>query len=111
MKKVFEFILMVIIFYGVYTAFSHAAPVVIENPKDIWVGVVALLASAALLLLYSSLVGSEVKQKMKKDLHKLQTQIVEKEALITEKEEQVKKAQSFKEDLIKEAEASVFIEK
>jgi len=106
MKKSFEFILVLIIFYGVYSAFEKAIPVLFNNPKDIWIIVSALIVSALILVLYSFLIGSEIKLKMKKDIDELKSEIKNKNARIIEKDEEVKKAQSFKEDLIIEAEQS-----
>ncbi len=110
MRKAFEFILVLIIFYGVYSAFDRAAPVVFENPKGIWVILVSLVLAALILVLYSFVIGGEVKRKMKKNIDVLKSEIKEKESVILEKEQEVKKAQSFKEDMIKEAEESQSVE-
>ena len=99
MKKTFEFFLVLIIFYGVYSAFDSAAPVLFENPNGFWVIIVSLVVAALILVLYSFIISSEVQLKMKKNIDELKSEI-------KQKEQEVKKAKSFKEDLIAKAEQS-----
>ncbi len=103
MKKTFEFILIIIIFYGIYSLFGGAASYLFKNPKSIWVIITALIISILLLVLYKYSISSEVKQKMKKDIDTLKIAIKDKEI-------EVKKAQTFKEDLITEAESTETVE-
>ena len=110
MKKIFEFNLILIIFYGVYSAFEKAAPVLFDNPETIWVIFSALIVAALIVAFYSFIISSEIRAKAKKDITHLKTEIKEKETLIAEKEDEVKAAQTFKEDLIKEAEQSDILE-
>ena len=100
MKKTFEFVLIIIIFYGIYSLFDGAASYLFKNPKNIWVIITALVVSAFLLFMYKLLISSEVKGTMKKHIDTLKTEI-------EKKEDEIKKAKSFKEDLIKEAEESI----
>lgn len=102
MRKTFEFFLVLIIFYGVYAAFDRAAPVVFDNPKTIWIILASLVVAALVLVLYNFIIGSELKSKMKKNISDLKSEI-------KQKDEAVKKAQTFKEDLINEAEDSELV--
>ena len=103
MKKVFEFILILLIFYGVYDLFAKIAARFFEAMDPAFVILISFLVSATLLFIYRFLLTHEVKNKMKgrvQELHKA----------LKEKDEAVKKAQSFKEALIKEAEESSPVE-
>ena len=106
MKKIFEFNLVLIIFYGVYSAFEKAAPVLFDNPETIWVIFSALVVAALILAFYSFIISSEVRAKAKKDINILKTEIKEKETIIAKKEDEVVAAQTFKETFIDEAENS-----
>lgn len=99
MKKTFEFFLVLIIFYGMYSIFDGAARYLFENPKGILVILISLIFSALILFIYRLVVSSDVKNKMTKDIDNLKIEI-------KQKDEEVKKAQTFKEDLIAEAENS-----
>ena len=103
MKKVFEFILVVIIFYGVYELFTKAAAYFFPNLDLALVILISLLFSATLLALYRFMLTHEVKTKMKGEVHALHK-------ALKEKDEAIKKAQSFKEELITEAENSEKVE-
>ena len=106
MKKIFEFIIVLIIFYGVFAAFEKLAPLVFKEPQSIWTILSAFIVSALVLILYSFLIRREIQQKVKGDIHSLKKELRIKEGVIVEKEEEIKKAQSFKKDLIEEAEKS-----
>lgn len=97
MKRIFEFILVLIIFYGVYAASEQIAPFFFNNIQVFWLVVISLIISTSLLLGYAVLVRSEITHQMKKDIDLLEVKIKEKDL-------EIKKAQSFKEDLISEAE-------
>ena len=99
MKKVFEFILVLIIFYGVYSIFDGAASYLFENPKNILIVLVSLVFSTLILFIYKLVVSSEVKSLMKKDIDNLKTEV-------RQKDEDIKKAQTFKEDLREVADQS-----
>jgi predicted membrane protein len=100
MKKAFELFLVLIIFYGVYTAFDQAAPIFFENTQAIWVAAISLLAAILLLVLYSWIIASTAKRKLKETLSDLEKEI-------TAKDVEIKSATSFKETLIKEAEETI----
>jgi len=99
MKKTFEFILVLIIFYGVFAAFEKAAIIVSDEPKTIWIALFSLIAAALLLVVYNVIISSELKSNLNTDINSLKENIKEKEI-------EVKQAQSFKETLIHEAEES-----
>lgn len=105
MKKVFEIFLVLIIFYGIYSFFDGAALYIFKEPKAVWIVLVAFVVSTLILLFYRMMIHSEVKIKMKKNINDLKSEIKSKETIIIEKEEEVKKAKTFKEDLIAEAES------
>lgn len=103
MKKTFEFFLVLIIFYGVYSAFNLAAPVLFQNPNEFWLIIISLVVAALILVLYSFIIRSEIKMEMKKNIDDLTSEI-------KQKDQEVKKAQTFKTDLIAEAEQSEMID-
>jgi uncharacterized membrane protein (DUF106 family) len=75
MKRFFEFVLTLIIFYGVFEAFDSAAPVVVDNPHPFWVVVAALLASFILLWLYVLTVRHTMKRTYKEKIAALKEQL------------------------------------
>lgn len=103
MKKTFEFILILFIFYGVYELFRRAASYLFDNLDQAWVVIAALVFSTLLLFIYKFTLTSHVKNKMKSEIHDLHNALKEKDLAI-------KKAETFKEDLIKEAEESEKLE-
>ncbi len=108
MKKSFEFFLVLIIFYGVYAAFTKiAAMLFLDDPKEFLVIIISLIAAALLFVLYSSVVSGEAKKKMKNNIDKLESEIKNRDSIILEKDAAIEKAQSFKGDLIAEAEKSL----
>lgn len=107
MKKGFEFILVLIIFYGVYSAFKELIPLLFGSMNEFLLIFIPLIISALLLFLYSILVKKKVHEKVKKDFSKLHGIIKEKDDKISQKENEIKKAQSFKEKLVKEAESMI----
>ncbi len=106
MKKFFEFILVIIIFYGVYAAFDKAFLILAPQIHSLWVIMSALFAAVLLLLLYSLIIKDEAKKNLKETLDHLHTEIKNKDDLLLKKDDEIKRAQSFKEDLIKESELS-----
>lgn len=110
MKKIFEIFLVLIIFYGIYSFFDGAADYIFKELETVWVVLVSLAVSALVLFLYRLMIHSEVKMKMNKNINDLKSEIRNKEDIILEKEEEVKKAKTFKEDLIAEAESSEKVE-
>lgn len=110
MKKVFEFLLILIIFYGVYAAFDGVAPLFWDEPELIHVMLAAFITSALLIVLYRFMVKTEVSRDLKQHIEKLHTDLKHKDTIIKSKDTEIQKAQTFKEDLIAEAEASSAIE-
>jgi predicted membrane protein len=100
MKKAFELFLVFIIFYGVYTAFDNAAPLLFANPQAFWVVIVSLLAATLLLVLYTWIISSTAKRKLKETVSHLKKEI-------DAKDEEIKIASSFKNAVIKEAEETI----
>jgi uncharacterized membrane protein (DUF106 family) len=103
MKKVFEFILVLIIFYGIYELFAKIANSFFKDMDPVLVILISLIISAILLLIYRFVLIHEVKTKMKGEVHALHK-------ALKEKDEAIKKAQTFKDELIKEAEESASLE-
>ncbi len=110
MKKFFEFILVLIIFYGVYAAFDKAFVIIAPQTKTLWVVLSALICAALLLLLYSLIIKSDTKKEIKETLDHLNAELKNKDTLLSEKDKEIEKAKSFKEDLIKESESVEIIE-
>lgn len=75
MKRFFELVLTLIIFYGVFEAFDNAAPIVIDNPHPFWVVVAALLASFILLWLYVLTVRHKMKRNFKEKITALKEEL------------------------------------
>ena len=96
MKKAFEFFLVLIIFYGVYSAFDQIAPTFFPELKAFWIVIIALLVAAGLLLLYSVVVASSAKQKVKKSLietiHNLEDRVQEQQQEVEKKDSELKDA-------------------
>ena len=100
MKKSFEFILILIIFYGVYSAFNQIAPMFIEHPNSFWVVIASLLVATGLLLLYAGIIAASAKQKFTEKVSELEQEI-------HKKDEEIKSAKTFKENLVREAEEAI----
>lgn len=100
MKKAFELILVLIIFYGVYSAFDQVAPMILPELSSFWVVVISLIVAALLLVLYAQIIGSSVKRKLKETVSHLKKEI-------DAKDEEIKTASSFKNMVIKEAEETI----
>ena len=107
MKKAFEFTLTLIIFYGMYELIQNFITYFSRDFETIWVIITSLVISTLLLLLYKAIVRNEVKKQMKGSIDILKSDIKEKENIINEKISEVKKAQTFKDNLITEAEISI----
>ncbi len=103
MKKFFEFLLVLIIFYGVYELFAKVAENFFETLDPVLVILISLIISAILLFIYRFMLTHEVKTKMKGEVHALHK-------ALKEKDEAIREAQSFKENLIQEAEQSEPVE-
>ncbi|MCA9352555.1 hypothetical protein KC901_00020 [Patescibacteria group bacterium] len=103
MKKVFEFILVLIIFYGVYSVFHQVAPLLFDAPKLWAVVVVSLIVSALLLFLYGYVATLSTKKKLRRRIRDL-------EGNLEEKEKELKEAVKFKQAIETEAEESVLKE-
>jgi predicted Holliday junction resolvase-like endonuclease len=98
MKKAFEFFLVLIIFYGVYSAFDDALLYVFPELKTFWIVVISLLVAAALLLLYSQIIIGSTKRKIKEKMTKVVSDL---ESKVHEKEEEVKQKDSELKDAFK----------
>lgn len=103
MKKTFEFSLMLIIFYGVFTAFSYAALVFNPEPNTVWIAITSLLASAGLMLLYAQLVRIST-QKI------LENKITNLEGDVRTKDQELKNAFKIKRAVEDEAEKTIPLE-
>ena len=103
MKRTFEFILVLIIFYGIYELFYRGSAYFFDTLDQAWVVIASLVFSFLLLFIYKLTLTADVKNKMKGEIHDLHNALKEKDHVI-------KKAKTFKEDLIKEAEESEKVE-
>lgn len=110
MKKVFEFLLILVIFYGVYAAFDGIAPLFWDAPELIWVILTAFVTSALLIVLYRYMVKTEVSKDLKKHIAELHLDLRHKETVIKSKDSEIEKAQSFKDVLVAEAESAQSLE-
>lgn len=100
MKKAFEFLLILIIFYGVYSAFNDALPYMFPDLASYWIIVVSLLFSVGLLFLYSWIISSNAKNMMNEKIHAL-------EGNLKEKDEEIKNAFKIKKAVEEEAEKTI----
>jgi len=97
MKKAFEFLLMLIIFYG---AFDKAALVVAPNANTVWIVIIALVVAAGFLVLYSHIISSNEKHKLNDKIHEL-------EGNLKTKDQEVKDAFKTKKAVEQEAEKTI----
>ncbi len=102
MKKIFEAFLILVIFYGVYSAFSQVAPMLFENPNIFWVIVASLITAALLLFLYAGVISSATKQKLKQTIQHLEQDVQEKDL-------KLKNAFRFKKEIEEAAEETITI--
>lgn len=111
MKKAFEGLMILIIFYGVYAAFEKIFPVFVPELKTFWVIIIALLVATALLLLYSGLIASDTKKKVKEKMvgaiHELENKVHEKEEEVEKKDSELKDAFKIKKAVEKQAERTL----
>ncbi len=105
MKKVFEFLLVLIIFYGVYMSFSRVIPLFKKDIGTLPIIFSAFLVSGLLIVIYYYMVKTEVSKDLKKHIARLHLDLTHKETIIQQKNSEIHKAQTFKEDLIAEAES------
>lgn len=75
-----------------------------------WVILAALIVSALLIVLYAYLVKIEVSKDLKKHIAELHIDLKHKETIIKTKDTEILKAQTFKDDLIAEAESTQSLE-
>jgi len=88
MKKTFEFFIVLIIFYGVYSAFDDALLYIFPNLALFTIILISLLVAAGLLLLYSQVIIGSTQHKVTEKM----TQVVsDLEQQVREKEEEVRK--------------------
>ena len=111
MKKTFEFLLVLIIFYGVYSAFDDALIYIFPHLESFWIVIISLLAAAGLLLLYAHIVTTATKhkitEKMTKTVSDLEDKIHEKEQQVQEKDKQLHDAFKIKKAVQDEAEETL----
>jgi len=111
MKKAFEFFLMLIIFYGVYSAFNAIFPMLAPEVQNFWVIIIALLVAAGLLLLYSRVITSEAQRKMQakitNTIKDLETKVNEKVHEIEQKDVELNNAFKIKKAVEVEAENTI----
>lgn len=100
MKKTFEFLIILIIFYGIYSAFKKAALLLSQPIDQLWIVISSLVASALVLTLYSQVVRSSVIKKYKSKIKEL-----EKELEV--KDQEVDDAFKIKRDVEVEAEKTI----
>lgn len=100
MKKAFEFILVLIIFYGVYAAFDKALPYVFPELAAFWIVIIALIVAALFLVLYSYIISSEARAQLNDKIHEL-------EGTIKAKDDEVKNAFKIKQSVNAQAEESI----
>lgn len=102
MRKAFELLLVLIIFYGVYSAFDQLAPMVFNTPKPFHVVGVSLITATLLLVLYAAVISRSTRVKIQKKLDDLTNEVKDRDSLLQKKDQEIKRAQSFKDDLIAE---------
>ncbi|MCA9351770.1 hypothetical protein KC866_00020 [Patescibacteria group bacterium] len=102
-KKLFELFLTLMIFYGVYSLFDRAAPILVTEPKTLWVVVLSLVVSGLLLLLYATMVSSGARKQLQHRVSELEDELETKEA-------ELQNAFKVKRVVEEEAEASILKE-
>ena len=111
MKKAFEFFLVLIIFYGVYSAFDDALPYAFPNLESFWIVIISLLVAAALLLLYSQIIINSTKrritEKMAKAVSDLEHKVQETKAEVEKKDHELHDAFKIKKAVEQEAEKTL----
>ena len=111
MKKAFEFFLVLIIFYGVYSVFDDALPYVFPELQLFWIVIISLLVAAALLLLYAQIIASSTKlkvtEKMKKVVDDLENKVHAKDEEIEQKDSELHNAFKIKKSVQDEAEETL----
>ena len=100
MKKTFEFLIILIIFYGVYSAFQKAAQLLDPPLSVFWVVVLSLVASALILTLHSVMVKSTVSKKYRGEIKDLKKEV-------EQKGREVEDAFAIKKEVEEEAEKSI----
>lgn len=100
MKKTFEFLIILIIFYGVYSAFENVAEYWLPDTSAVWVIIASLVASALILTLYSQVVRSSIIAMYKKKVEELEHEI-------EVKDQEVEDAFKIKHDVEVEAEKTI----
>ncbi len=93
MKKIFESVLILIIFYGVYSIFDLLSKYIFKDVKNIIIIMISLVVSFLILLTYKLIISSSIKGDMKKHIDNLKTEI-------KRKEEEVIKVKDTNNDLI-----------
>lgn len=106
MKKIFEFLLILIIFYGVYTVLEKLIPLLRKDIQEVWIIFGSFFFSIFMILMYRLIVKREVSSKFKSSIKNLQNDLIQKDELLSQKDDEIKKAQTFKENLVKEAEST-----
>ncbi len=106
MKKVFEIVLVFIIFFGVYSFFDKVSLYLFKDLKSIWIVLISLVISALLLLLYKKIIHYEVKTKLNKDINILKLKVKNMKAIIEKKDEKIAKTHISKGIQIEEAKSS-----
>lgn len=100
MKYVFEFLLTLIIFYGTYTAFTQATPLLVDEPQPFWVIVASFVAAFLMLAIYALLVRQKIRRKYKENITLLKDRLAK-------KEDELNHAFKIKHDVEEAAEASI----
>jgi|AntAceMinimDraft_6_1070360.scaffolds.fasta_scaffold08163_1 hypothetical protein len=107
MKKVFELLLVLIIFYGVYSVLEQLAPIFFDAPKSFPVIGVSFIVAALLLVLYAAIISGSTKLDTQQEIDILRLDVKSKELLLKEKIKEIQQAQSFKSEVITQAEKTI----
>lgn len=100
MQKVLESVLVIIVFYGVFSAFTRMDEYFQLDYPVIAIALAALLFSAGLLLMYAGVIRREMKQKLQGDIKDLKKQV-------KHKDHALKDAFKVKKSVEDEAEATI----
>ena len=79
-QKVFEFVLMLIIFYGVYSLFDSVAQYLFAAPETVWVVLISLVVAAGMLVLYSYIIKDSAKKQSAVKIKELEEKLHQKDS-------------------------------
>ncbi len=96
MKRSLEIIIVLVMFYGVWSLFARVADIFWKNPSTTVVVFVALITSIIIVYLYSLMIGNDATAR-------LQTRVNELADLLSKKEQELDNAFKVKKDVIRES--------